>query len=96
MRNYVLGGSHTWMQKTLSRMARTDGKEVSSVLQGMSVHRQLEWGRKKWKNVMIRRHEPQGPGIVIREKKNVLEMALGIEDLTIYFMTLKKSMIGRN
>lgn len=44
---------------------------------------------------MIRRHEPQGPGIVIREK-NVLEMALGIEDLTIYFMTLKKSMIGRN
>lgn len=42
MRNYVLGGSHTWMQKTLSRMARTDGKKVSSVLQGMSVHRQLE------------------------------------------------------
>jgi len=36
-------------------------------------------------------HEPQEQRIVTRGKiKNVLEMALGIEDLTLCLMTLKK------
>lgn len=45
----------------------------------------------KNKVVWLGGHEPQEQRIVTRGKmKNVLEMALGIEDLTLCLMTLKK------
>lgn len=64
---------------------------MTFILQGMEVHQWLECGRKA--SGIIGRHEPQGPGLFTRVKKNVLEMALGSEDMTLYLTTVKKSMM---